>query len=248
MLKINPNLEIQASRIDDRHICVVIDDFLRSPRQAVEYACAHKEGFVMLERAYPGFVLPVDNGIMEDINRFIQREMSRLFPICRGGMEFHSQYSLATLQPDEFTWVQRLCHTDPRLAPGRVNYAALLYLFDDPEMGGTGFYRWKEPEFWQQMTAAQRDDPDAGIEILREKFQMFRDPACYMTESNEAAELLDVVPAKFNRFVFYSGSLPHSAYIPNPGLLSPDPAKGRLTLNCFVNALPKNRETAANGG
>lgn len=193
----------------------------------------------MLERSYPGVVLPVDNLLMEVINRFIQREMSRLFPFCRGGIEFHTQFSLATLQPAEFTWIQRLCHTDPRLQPGRVNYAALLYLFENDEMGGTGFYRWKDPEFWQEMTIAQRDDPDAGMDLLREKFQMFREPARYMTESNEAAELIDVVPAKFNRLVFYSGDLPHSAYISQPELLSENPSEGRLSLNCFVSAIPR---------
>lgn len=238
-MKLNSNLEIQASRINETQVCVVIDDFLSNPAQAVEYARAHKNQFIMPERAYPGFVLPVDDVIMTDIYRFIQREISRLFPVCRGGMEFHTQFSLATLQPSAFTWIQRLCHTDPQLSAGRANYAGLLYLFENPEMGGTGFYRWKEPEFWQEMTAAQRNDPDAGLELLCEKYRMFRDPPCYMTESNEAADLLDMVPARFNRFVFYSGDVPHSAYISDPGLLSPDPEKGRLTLNCFVNALPK---------
>ncbi|MFC1740835.1 DUF6445 family protein [Pseudomonadota bacterium] len=152
---------------------------------------------------------------------------------------FHTQFSLATLQPDEFTWIQRLCHSDPRLEPGRVNYAALLYLFEKPEMGGTAFYRWKDKEFWQDMSVRQRDDPNAGLDLLEEKFQMFRDPPCYMTESNEAAELLDMVPAKFNRLVFYSGDLPHSAYIEDPALLVADPTEGRLTLNCFVSAIPK---------
>jgi len=90
------------------------------------------------------------------------------------------------------------------------------------------------------MTELQRHDPDAGLELLKEKFRMFREPARYMTESNEAAELLDVVPARFNRFVFYSGSIPHSAHITRPGLLSADPSQGRLTLNCFVNALPRS--------
>jgi hypothetical protein len=238
-LQINPNLEIQASQVADGQVCVVIDDFLLNPGEAVQYACAHADDFVMLERSYPGVVLPVDNLLMQDINRFIQREMSRLFPFCRGGIDFHTQFSLATLQPEEFTWIQRLCHTDPRLQPGRVNYAALLYLFENEEMGGTGFYRWKEPEFWQEMTIAQRDDPDAGMEVLRDKFQMFREPARYMTESNEAADLIDVVPAKFNRFVFYSGDLPHSAYISRPDLLSDKPSEGRLTLNCFVSAIAR---------
>ena len=238
-LRINPNLEIQASRITDDHICVVIDDFLLNPNEAVDYACERREDFVMLERAYPGLVLPMDSGFIGNLNRFIQREMSRLFPFCRGGIDFHAQFSLVTLHPEEFTWIQRLCLSDPRLEPGRVNYAALLYLFDNPDMGGTSFYRWKNPEFWQEMAARQRDDPDAGLDVLREKFQMFRDPACYMTETNEAAELLDVVPAKFNRFVFYSGDIPHNAHITDPGLLSSEPAEGRLTLNCFVSALPK---------
>jgi hypothetical protein len=238
-LKLNPNLEIQASQITDQQTCVVIDDFLLNPQEVVAFACEHAGDFITLERSYPGIVLPVDNLLLGDINRFIQTEMSRLFPFCRGGINFHTQFSLATLQPEDFTWIQRLCHSDPRLEPGRVNFAALLYLFDRLEMGGTAFYRWKDPEFWQEMTVQQRDDPDAGLELLKEKFKMFRDPPCYMTESNEAAELLDRVPAKFNRLVFYSGDLPHNAYIEKPDLLSPEPAEGRLTLNCFVSALPK---------
>ena len=237
--RINPNLEIQASRITDQQTCVVIDDFLLNPQEAVDYACEQREEFIMHERAYPGIVLPMDSGFIGNMNRFIQREMSRLFPFCRGGIDFHAQFSLVTLQPEEFTWIQRLCHSDPRLERGRVNFAALLYLFDNPDMGGTSFYRWKNPEFWQEMAAMQREDPEAGLDLLREKFQMFRDPPCYMTKSNEAAELLDTVPAKFNRLVFCSGDLPHSACIENPGLLSSDPSRGRLTLNCFVSALPK---------
>jgi len=248
MLRINPGLEIQASQITDNRICVVIDDFLLNPQEAVDFACEHKDGFTMLERAYPGVVMPVDNSLMGEINRFIQKEMSRLFPFCRGDIDFHTQFSLATVQPEDFTWIQRLCHSDPRLQTGRVNYAALLYLFDNPDMGGTAFFRWKDPEFWQEMTAAQRDDPNAGLDMLEEKYQMFRDPPCYMTESNEAADLLDTVPARFNRLVFYSGDLPHNACISKPELLSDDPAKGRLTLNCFVSALPKSGGPASPGG
>lgn len=181
----------------------------------------------------------MDGEPLRDLYRFIQRDLSRLFGFCRGGIEFHTQFSLTTLQPADFTWIQRLCHSDPALAPGRANYAALLYLFDDPGLGGTGFYRWKDPAFWQEMTAMQCDDPDAGRDILEQRFRMFSDPPCYMTDSNEAADLPDVVPARFNRLVFYSGGLPHNAHIRRPELLSADPATGRLTLNCFVSALPK---------
>ena len=237
-LNINPGLVIEAAEIIEGYNCVVIDDFLLNPQDLVDYACERADEFIMLERAYPGVVLPVENDLVSTLNRFVRLEMSRLFSFCRGGIEFHTQFSMATVQPEDFTWIQRLCHSDPRLEPGRVNSAALLYLFDKPELGGTGFYRWKDPEFWQQMSAEQSDDPEAGLNILRQRFQMFRDPPCYMTESNEAADLLDRIDAKFNRLVFYSGDLPHSALITSPELLSADPAQGRLTLNCFVSALP----------
>jgi hypothetical protein len=184
-------------------------------------------------------VLPVANGLMAPLNRFIQTQMSRLFCFCRGDIEFHAQLSITTLQPAGFSWIQRLCHTDPKLADGRHNYAALLYLFDKPALGGTGFFRWKNPEFWAEMSARQRDDPAAGLTELQKRFTMFREPPCYMTQSNDAAELLDTVPARFNRLVFYSGDLPHSAAIDHPELLSPDPAKGRLTLNCFASVVPR---------
>ena len=238
-LRLNPALEIQAVRIKPDQLCVVVDDFALNPDELVGYAADHSSDFSTPERAYPGRVLPLANEFLGEMNRFIQREMSRLFGFCRGGAEFHTQFSLATMQPEEFTWVQRLCHSDPRLGPGRANFAGLLYLFENEKMGGTGFYRWRNPEYWQRMTALQQSDPDAGLEELREKFSMFRQAPCYMTESNEAAELLDHVPARFNRFVFYSGDVPHSAFIREPELLNPDPARGRLTLNCFVDAIPR---------
>jgi hypothetical protein len=238
MITLNPNPEIQASRITERETCVVVDDFLLNPEEAVAWACEHRDRFEMPERAYPGLILPVEENHVHELQGFIQKRMSRLFPFCRGGLQFHSQYSLATLQPEEFSWIQRLCHTDPRLDPARVNYAALIYLFDNPEMGGTGFYRWKDPEFLADMAALQRDDPEAGLDILEKRYAMFGESPSYMTESNELAELLDVVPAKFNRLVFYSGELPHNAHITRPELLSPDPANGRLTLNCFISAIP----------
>ncbi len=238
-LEINPELIINVVEIADGFNCVFIDQFLLNPQDLVDYASTHADEFIAPERAYPGVVLPVDNEWAATLNRFIRLEMSRLFSFCRGGIEFHSQFSLTTLKPEQLTWEQRLCKNDPSPESGRKIYAALLYLFDKPELGGTGFYRWKDQPFWEKFTSVQRDDPDTGLDILRERFQMFRDLPCYMTESNEAAVLLDKAPAKFNRLVFYSGDLPHSAYISRPELLSPDPSTGRLTLNNFASVWPK---------
>ncbi|MGH8034026.1 MAG: DUF6445 family protein [Lysobacterales bacterium] len=239
-LKINPALEINLVALTDRYPVAVIDDFLLEPGEIVDYACVWAGSFSMPERAYPGRVLPVPNSAMTGVNRFIQAEMSRVFAFCRGGIEFYTQLSMTTLQPRDFTWIQRLCHTDPRLAGGRRNFAALLYLFDNPALGGTGFYRWKDPAFWAEMSALQQDDPADGLELLQQRYALFREPPRYMTESNEAAELIDKVPARFNRLIFYSGELPHSAWIEHPELLTADPATGRLTLNCFASVVPKH--------
>jgi len=218
---------------------VVVDDFLRNPHDLVDYALRHRRDFFMQERAYPGLVLPLEFQLLADIKRFIRSEMSRFFGFLRGDIKLESNLALTTMMPDELSWIQRLCHIDPRTAPERRNYASVLYLFDNPKFGGTGFYRWKDIEFWEKMKALQLNDPDAGLDTLKDRFQMFRDPPCYQTESNAAADLLDMVPARFNRLIFYPGSLPHSAYISQPELLSADPEKGRLTLNCFVSAIPR---------
>ena len=73
---------------------------------------------------------------------------------------------------------------------------------------------------------------------MKEQFATFRAPPRYMTDSNEIAEKLYTVPPRFNRFVFYSGDMPHSAAITAPDLPSDDPRKGRLTLNLFFSVLP----------
>ena len=138
-LRINPALEITVVAVTEQQACVVVDDFLLNPDEVVAYASERMADFSMPERAYPGVVLPVANNMMAPLIRFIQTEMSRLFSFCRGGIEFHTQLSIITLQPRDFSWIQRLCHTDPKLADGRRNYAALLYLFHDPALGGPAF-------------------------------------------------------------------------------------------------------------
>ncbi len=132
-----------------------------------------------------------------------------------------------------------MCHTDPTTAPDRTCYAALVYLFENEGLGGTGFYRWRELELVLKAKAIEREDPGKSLAFLQEHFPTYRKPARYMTGSNEIAELLCTIPARFNRLVFYSGKVPHSAAITAPELLSSDTRKGRLTLNIFADVLPK---------
>ena len=238
-LAINPALVIQRQAIAPGHDCLVIDDFLCDPDAAVEWAEQHAADFVMPERSYPGLLLPIDEAAAQPLHAFVRSRLSREFGFLRGDLELYTQYSIATLQPDEFSWIQALPHSDPQLAPGRANYAGLLYLFHDAALGGTGFYRWRDPDYWGRMTERQRDDPEAGLDELRARFELFRGPLAYPGDSNEVVERLALVPARWNRLICYSGDLPHSACIPEPALLSPEPRRGRLTLNCFASVWPK---------
>jgi len=148
--------------------------------------------------------------------------------------------SMTTLQPDELSNLLRLCHTDPPAAQNRRNFAFVLYLFADEELGGTAFYRWKEKQAITEATTLEKEDPDKALKFLKERFPTYQKPPCYITESNEIAERLDVVSAKYNRLVFYSGDIPHSAQISSPELLTNNLGKGRLTLNCFASVRPKS--------
>ena len=114
-----------------------------------------------------------------------------------------------------------------------------MYLFENEGLGGTGFYRWKDFEVMQKAAAIEREDPHKALALLQENFATYREPARYMTKSNDIAELLCTIPARFNRMVFYSGDVPHSGAITSPELLSTNIRKGRLTLNVFADVLPK---------
>ncbi len=239
-IRINTDASIRREAISEDQYCVVVDDFLQDPHKLVEFA-AHQAGeFSVPARGnYPGPLFRVDGDAMTDVYHFIRSKMTKHFPFLRGYMSLWTFLSMATRRPDELSYLQRICHTDPTSAPDRTCYAALVYLFENEGFGGTGFYRWRELELVLKAKAIEREDPGKSLAFLQEHFPTYRKPACYMTGSNEIAELLCTIPARFNRLVFYSGTVPHSAAITAPELLSSDTRKGRLTLNIFADVLPK---------
>ena len=238
-IKLNPAATIRIHSIGDAAQCVIVDDFLENPGEWIDYAVASSDSFTVPPKSYPGHVLPVNPASASEVERFVKSSMSRNFGFLRGGLGLTNLLSMTTLQPAELSNLQRLCHSDPRTSPKRRNYAALIYLFEDEALGGTGFYRWKERELIVEATALEREDPDKALEFLKEHFPTYGKDPCYLTESNEIAELIDVNPARFNRWVFYSGDIPHSAFIAKPELLSNDFREGRLTLNFFASVVSR---------
>lgn len=239
VIELNPSPDIEVRHIDGDDFCVVVDNFLKNPKSLVEFAVEHGAEFEAQGIGYPGVLYDVSRDATAEIHRFLRARMSRQFGFFKGDIRMSTYLSMATRSPAELAPLQRLPHSDPRDNPERRNYAALVYLFDDPELGGTGFYRWTNRELIERATAMEMQRPGSSETLLEEHLEMYRQPPQYMSGTNEVAELLLDVAPRFNRLLFYSGDIPHSAYIPRAELLSADFSTGRLTLNCFASVRPR---------
>jgi hypothetical protein len=247
LLRINPDADLRRERISAGEFCIVVDGFLEDPDMVVEVASRHRSDFSHPNVGYPGVQIRVHDGAMAEIFRFVRSKMSKEFGFMRGRIGIRSLLSLVTLPPERLSFMQRICHVDPNPDTGRAKYAALIYLFRDERLGGTGFYRWRDEELVWKGVGMLRKDAAEGEEFMKRHFETFRQPPRYMTESNDVAELLYTVAPRFNRFVFYSGDLPHTGAVLAPELLSEDPRNGRLTLNLFFSALPKEDAFGGDG-
>ena len=238
VIRLNQRSSLRREQIAENDFCVIVDDFLENPDMLVEFAAGHPADFSNPNVGYPGRQLRVDDNAMADIFRFIRSRMSKQYNFMRSRIGIRSLLSMVTLRPEELAYMQRICHIDSNPGPGRDKYAALVYLFDDERLGGTSFFRWRDEALVWKGVNLLREDTAGGEAFMQEHFETLGGPPRYMTESNEIAELLYTVPPRFNRFVFYSGDMPHSAAIAAPELLSDDPRQGRLTLNLFFSVLP----------
>ncbi|HEY1141342.1 MAG TPA: DUF6445 family protein [Lysobacter sp.] len=225
----NPNPRIQTLTVGGRPLCHVIDDALLEPERWVEYAAASQDDFVDApHNAYPGPELRLPEDISAHLEQFFSTHLRQHFA-ARRMLRMYSRLSLTTRAPDELAPAQRLCHVDRlEMEAGQGIAACVLYLFRDERLGGTGFYRPLRP--MAEIAGLVQD----AMRLPSPEFAAKREIAPgYMTQSNAYFEKLMSVPARWNRLIFYSGTIFHSGDITAPDLLSRDPRNGRLTLNGF---------------
>jgi len=239
-IRTTPNPDIKLQDVGDGQQFAIVDNFLDDPHSLVSNTAGYAGEFVTQRRGHPSRGRDMSERELQDLRRFIRSRLSRLFPFLRAGVLLKAFLSNVSLKPDELSAFHRMCHIDPRMSPQHHTYAGVVYLFTNPELGGTGFYRWKAKDVAVRTYELALQDHDAALRYLEEHSPTFRKPPEYMTNSNDIAELLTAVPAKFNRLVFYNGEIPHSGHITRPELLSSDPAEGRLTLNFFAGVKPKD--------
>jgi len=224
----NPAPHIETVRLGPRHACIVIDDALDDPDAWVARAARHAAAFREAPgNAYPGPELPLPDTITVQLAAvFAQHARERLG--ARRTLRSHSRLSLTVRAPRELQPRQWLPHVDRLEAvAGQGIAASVLYLFRDESLGGTSFYRPRRPlpEIARLVQDSARLDPAA----FRDRY----DIAPGYPDASAWFDKLATIPARYNRLIFYDGTVFHAGEIRAPERLAPDPATGRLTLNGF---------------
>ena len=224
----NPQPRVSAIPIAPGEFCFLVDEALANPQGLIDWAAAQEfrpaQGY-----PYPGVTIDAPAAVSTLIgDYFAAHARGRL-----GGRRTLSttvRLSLVTLAPRELRPVQWQCHRD-RLepVPGDLRLAAMVaYLFRDPALGGTSFYRSLQSE-----EETMRMIVDAGRMSGAEFGARYGVEAGYLNGSNRYFERLVQVPAAWNRMLFYNGDLFHSGDVVSPAPDAADPRRGRLTLNGF---------------
>jgi hypothetical protein len=223
------NLKIQAAPLYGGVHAFIVDHALADPSALVQFAKRTQNAFAPNPLdTFPGIELRMADSFNAKFDNFFRLYLRRFFD-ARRTLAYYTNLSIATLKAHELRASQCLPHRDDhRAAPDECIIACELYLFDDPSLGGTGFYAPKLPV--DKMKSLFQDQAQLSGDAFAEKHKVVRD---YCTTSNDYFELVQVVPAKYNRLVFYDGALFQSAHIAAPEKLSGDATTGRLTLNGF---------------
>ncbi|TFW15597.1 DUF6445 family protein [Duganella callida] len=226
----NPRPVIQAAALDEGRYCLVVDEFLLEPHKMVDHAVAQREAFRAAPvNLYPGIEQPMPAAFDQTMMAFFDAHLAPAFGAVRA-LGVNTRMSIVTLKPEELMPQQRICHRDARESPpGEGAMASVLYLFDDPRLGGTSFYRPRRHplEIDHLLLQARHLDNDAFSRLLGA-------PPQYYNGDPQYFDKLGTLPARWNRAIFYDATIFHSGQIDLPELLSPDPGQGRLTINAFL--------------
>jgi hypothetical protein len=232
----NPHAKPQAFALGNGNTCWVVDDVLSQPSQLRQFAIDHAAQFQQAPfNAYPGVEFPMPVEITEKINYFFTTHIRRLFNIRRL-VKSNTRMAMVTLPPEQLQARQWICHRDSAwVEPQHCISASVLYLFDDPDLGGTNFYVPKKP--MPDIEHFVHDASTLSNDAFSEKHAIT--PGYYRGE-DAYFQLIGSVPAKFNRMIFYDGRMFHCGDIKAHERMSANPAKGRLTLNGFFTSTLKS--------
>ena len=226
-IEINPRAQVEMRRFGrGGHPLLIIDDFLLSPEDIVDFA-AHVAFGPPRVPAYPGVNAEMPEGYLQAVFHALRPSFARGFGLTpETPVHVTGFLALATLPLEQLQPRQRIPHYD-FVVPG--NLAVLHYLGHAPG-GGTGFFRHDATGF-ELIDAARRDTYADHVE--RELAEAGDRLNGFTGPSTPNYTLIDSVDAKFNRLIVYRSACLHCALF-DGAQLSDDPRTGRLTANTFV--------------
>jgi hypothetical protein len=215
--------------------CIVVDDALQDPAALRDFAIGQRERFARgPASAYPGVELGLTGPIEQALGEFFDRHVRTLLG-ARRRLRMNTRLAMTTTSPDELQPRQCIPHrASVAVDSSHRVFASILYLFEDPALGGTSFYR-------------PRQDASATARLMRDAAEMDAEAfgarygigAVYPSGTTRYFEHLASVPARWNRIVFFDDRLFRSGDIQDARALEGDPRRGRLTMNGLYICTPK---------
>ncbi len=210
---------------------IAIDGVMTDAGPLVDFAVAQGGFGADMAGLYPGqrAPLPLDyvRGLVARLDPLI-RETWRLGAVKL--VKADCVYSLVTTRPETLEPYQRIPHID---AANPLHFAALHFLCGPP-FGGTAFFR-------QNATGFESITPERELAYAHARDAALSEtpaPARYIGGGDAAYMRTALIDAAFDRLLLYRSNMLHSGHIPDPGALSADPARGRLTANIFIGYRP----------
>lgn len=211
---------------NERAPLLVIDNVVADPDGLVDLAAAKVFGDVA--SYFPGIRSKVPLTLQQFILDELRGEFAEVFGLRRSGLRVTScHFSLVTTSPADLTYLQRIPHIDSLISN---ELAFILYLFK-ADFGGTAFYRHRKTGF-ESVDQARRAEYWRRIE--EEQAAVERASTGYISGDNEFYERIGRQAGVFNRMLIYRRTSLHSADLSPEFVASPDPRRGRLSVNGFI--------------
>jgi len=232
---VRPNLTPQTILVGaERAPVLVIEDAAVDPQALID--CAAQEAAFVAPKGgsnfYPGLLAPAPLAYVEALARVLDPHIRQAYALEDLGLANAScNFSLATLPPERLNLAQRLPHVD---TVDPLQFAVLHYLCDGV-FGGTAFYRHRATGFER----LSQDRLETYQSALDQEISVTPPAAAYVGSDSPLFEQTAELEAVFNRVIVYRSQVLHSGQIPPNTPLSPDPRRGRLTANIFLNYRPR---------
>ena len=207
----------------EREPLATVDGFAADP-DALRTAAQNAQ-FAPAGQHYPGIRAPLPPGYLAAQLPLIADVLGRHFGRVRRIHVVDAAFSIVTCPPGKLHVRQRLPHVD---AYGRERIALVHYLSPGEE-DGTAFFRHRASGF------ETIDDARAAgyFEQLDAELRGAEAPTGYIADDTALFERTALAPARYNRALLYRSYMLHSGAISPDAALSPDPARGRLTITGF---------------